>query len=83
METLRPGLIVGNWKMNLLIPDSIALAEEILDTLGPSPPVQVGIAPPFTALDPLREALEGSGIALGGQNICSEPEGAFTGAARP
>ncbi|MCH8207541.1 MAG: triosephosphate isomerase, partial [Nitrospinae bacterium] len=65
--------------MNLLIPDSAALAEEILDTLGSSPPVQVGIAPPFTALESVREALAGSGIALGGQNICSEPQGAFTG----
>ena len=79
MGNLRPGLIVGNWKMNLLIPDSAALAEEILDTLGSSPPVQVGIAPPFTALESVREALAGSGIALGGQNICSEPQGAFTG----
>lgn len=79
MENFRPGLIVGNWKMNLLIPDSIALAEDIMDALGASPPIQVGIAPPFTALDSVREAVAGSGIALGGQNICAEPGGAFTG----
>ena len=37
------------------------------------------IAPPFTALHAVRDALEGSRILLGAQNACAELEGAHTG----
>ena len=37
------------------------------------------IAPPFTALHAVREALKGSAILLGAQNACAELEGAHTG----
>ncbi len=37
------------------------------------------IAPPFTALHAVQDALEGSRILLGAQNACAELEGAHTG----
>src|SRR5207253_10726357 len=37
------------------------------------------IAPPFTALEPVREAIAGTAIRLGAQNVHWEPKGAFTG----
>ena len=37
------------------------------------------IAPPFTALSAVSEKLQGSRVALGGQNLHWEKEGAFTG----
>ena len=72
-------MVIGNWKMNLLRPESIALVKEILEKLDKDSPVQVGIAPPFTALDSIRGLLAGTDLAMGGQNICSESKGAFTG----
>ena len=41
--------------------------------------VDVAIAPSFPALDRVREALSGSGIALAAQDVYHEREGAFTG----
>ena len=37
------------------------------------------ICPPFTLLHPLRQLLGSEDIALGGQNLWTEAEGAFTG----
>lgn len=79
MLNIRPGIVVGNWKMNLLIPESVALAQGILEKMDSSPPVQVGIAPPFTALESIGGLLAGTSFALGGQNIHFETHGAFTG----
>lgn len=75
----KSAIVVGNWKMNLLIPESIALAKAILERLDKGSPVQIGVAPPFTALDSIRGLLSGTGLSLVGQNICCEAKGAFTG----
>jgi len=37
------------------------------------------VAPPFTALEAVGRALQGSSIVLGAQNVHWEPQGAFTG----
>ena len=79
MQNIRQNIVVGNWKMNLLVPESVALVKGILEKMDSTPPVQVGIAPPFTALDSIGGLLAGTGFVLGGQNIFSETHGAFTG----
>jgi len=43
----------------------------------------VVVCPPFTALAAVQQALKGSAIALGGQNMHWENEGAFTGEVAP
>ncbi len=45
--------------------------------------VEIAVAPPFTALAAVREALAGSNIGLGGQNMHWENQGAFTGEVSP
>ena len=41
--------------------------------------VEIAIAPPFTALSRVGEALAGSNVALAAQNVNPEPQGAYTG----
>jgi len=41
--------------------------------------VEVVICPPFTALESVARALEGSAVKLGAQNMHPEPSGAYTG----
>jgi len=41
--------------------------------------VQVALCPPFTGLSAAAEALDGSPVHLGAQNMHAESEGAFTG----
>jgi triosephosphate isomerase len=77
---VRRPLIAGNWKMYKTIPEAIALAREVAAGTGPRRgEVEVLVAPPFTALAAVREALKGSAVALGAQNLHWEREGAFTG----
>lgn len=71
----RPS-IVGNWKMN---GSRAQLAEARAIDRGAAryPQVAVALAPPFTLIAPLREAV--SAIGVGGQDCHAQPKGAFTG----
>ena len=76
---MRTPIVVGNWKMNRTVSEAVALVEEIKKELAGVSEVEVGVCPPFTALDAVGKVLAGSSIGLGGQNMHWEPEGAFTG----
>ena len=69
MTTRRP-LALSNWKMAMTVAESRAfvrdfgtMADDLLDKL------DVVICPPFTALWPVAQAVHGSRIQLGAQNI--------------
>ena len=76
---MRTPIVVGNWKMNKTASEAVTLVEEIKKGLAGVSEVEVGVCPPFTALDAVGKVLAGSSICLGGQNMYWEPEGAFTG----
>jgi len=77
---VRKPLIAGNWKMYKTVPEALALAAALRDDLGKGPVGhEVLVAPPFTALQAVAEALKGSGLLVAGQNMHAEKEGAFTG----
>jgi triosephosphate isomerase (TIM) len=76
---IRKKLIAGNWKMNKTSADAVSLAREIVVSLGTRSDVDVVICPPFTALEAVAGAIDGSLIKLGAQNMHFEPSGAFTG----
>ena len=82
---MRTPLLAGNWKMYKTVPEATALAEALLRGLEGSPARdrEVLICPPFTALYPLGQLLRDTPIALGGQDIFYEDQGAFTGAVSP
>ncbi|MGZ6971531.1 MAG: triose-phosphate isomerase [Thermoanaerobaculia bacterium] len=74
----RRRLFVANWKMTRT-PSAAALLARAIAALARPAEVDVAIAPSFPALDRVREALLGSGIALAAQDVHHEREGAFTG----
>ena len=76
---MRTPLVVGNWKMNLTVRDSVALVNDLKGRLANSSGVDVVVSPPFTALADVGRAISGSPIELGAQNLFWEPRGAFTG----
>ncbi|MBI4412859.1 MAG: triose-phosphate isomerase [candidate division NC10 bacterium] len=76
----RTPLIAGNWKMYKTATEGAALARELCQRLGSGGGVEVAVCPPFPALAAVGMALQGSGIALGAQDMHWEKEGAFTGA---
>ncbi|RLB42630.1 MAG: triose-phosphate isomerase [Deltaproteobacteria bacterium] len=77
--TQRMPLIAGNWKMNLSIPEAIALVRALREGLKNTGDREVLVAPPFTTLSAVKEVLEGSSIMLGAQNMHWEDSGAYTG----
>jgi len=76
---MRTPFVVGNWKLNKTIAESLALVTELKNQLGAVKGVAVGVAPVFTALNSVAKRLEGSSIATCGQNCHFETSGAWTG----
>jgi len=76
---MRRPIIVGNWKMHKTTAEAVALVKALKGSLASSQDVDIGVAPPFTALMAVAEALRGSAIFVAAQNMHWEPQGAFTG----
>jgi len=74
----RP-VIAGNWKMNKTIAEAVAFASRLREALGAVPAPEVVVAPPFTALRAVAEALAGSPVRLAAQNLHEAVKGAYTG----
>ena len=81
MPPRRP-LIVGNWKMHKTIAEARAYVAELRESRLPDG-LDVVIAPPFTALAAVAEALEGSPVALGAQTMHEVDRGPHTGEISP
>lgn len=79
----RKPVIAGNWKMFKTVPEALAFVRDIRQTIVGLEHVQVVLCPPFTALALMSDALRGSGISLGAQNVFWEDKGAFTGEISP
>jgi triosephosphate isomerase len=81
---MRRMLIAGNWKMNLSAVEARALigairAEIDRDAASLVRDRDLMIAPPSIVIPAASQALAGSSIALGAQNMHFEDKGAFTG----
>jgi triosephosphate isomerase len=75
----RKKLIAGNWKMNKTSADAVALVGDLVATIGRQTDVDVVVCPPFTSIETVAKALDGSTQKLGAQNMHPEASGAFTG----
>lgn len=76
----RTPLVAGNWKLNGTVGESVALARAILHKLDRASSTEVVIAPPYTALHAVHQALgEASRVGLAAQDLYWEDAGAFTG----
>ena len=77
----RRFLIAGNWKMNGLKADGVALASALADKMktGADPKFEMLVCPPFTLISTILDTVAGSGIAVGGQDCHMSEKGAHTG----
>ena len=76
---MRRPLIAGNWKMHKTVSQAIELVAGLKRELYDEAGTEIVICPPFTALSPIGEIVQGSPIQLGAQNLYWEAEGAYTG----
>jgi triosephosphate isomerase len=77
----RRKFVCGNWKMHGTVAEAVALARQVQAGLAEASggAVQVAIAPPYTALHPVAQALAGTRLELAAQDVHWEAKGAFTG----
>ena len=75
---MRPVIITANWKMNTTPADAGPLAADIAKATDVANVTRI-ICPPFTNLAAVKDALEGTGVLVGAQNVHAEPKGAYTG----
>jgi triosephosphate isomerase len=75
----RTPIIAGNWKMNTLREDALALVRGLRERADGIAGAEKIVCPPFVFLHDVREALAGSTIAVGAQNAFWEEKGAYTG----
>ena len=75
---MRRPIVIGNWKMNMLIS---AANKWVIEALNKSDcgDTDIIIAPPFTSLAVINEGIKGSRIKLAGQNMSAEIIGQQTG----
>jgi len=75
----RKSLIAANWKMHKTIAEAVAFVESLQREVGDYNDREVIIAPPYTALSAVRNALWRKDFKLAAQNFHWEEKGAFTG----
>jgi triosephosphate isomerase (TIM) len=76
---MRTPFIAANWKMFKTVHEAVVFAKEFRAMVKDVEDVEIVIAPPFTALHAVAEAVRNSTVAVAGQNLHWEREGAFTG----
>ncbi len=76
---MRQFIIAGNWKMFMDDRETVELCDAIKAGLRADNRYEALVCPPFISIGRAVETLAGTGVAVGGQNICWEAEGAFTG----
>jgi triosephosphate isomerase (TIM) len=81
MARARRPLIAGNWKMNGLRADGVALARAVAGLVKRAgwADRDILVCPPATLLIAVAEAVAGSGVAVGGQDCHASAKGAHTG----
>lgn len=76
---MRQPLVAGNWKMNGSRAGAKQLVDGIVAGIGLVPNAEVAVCPPFILIPKVAEEIDGSTIALGGQNVDIHEAGAYTG----
>jgi triosephosphate isomerase len=81
MARMRRPLIAGNWKMNGLKADALALAKGVADGVRQAKWTdrEVLVCPPATLIMAVADAVKGSGVLVGGQDCHAKASGPHTG----
>ncbi len=80
---MRKPVIAGNWKMYKTIAEAVEFVEKLKPLVAKSDHCEVVVAPPFTALRAVAEAVKGSRLAVAAQDVHWDKEGAHTGDVSP
>jgi len=80
---MRRWMVAGNWKMNTTIGEAVSLSKSVREGTEGIEGGEVVLAPPFTALQSVYEAIKGSQVLLASQNMFYEDKGAYTGEISP
>ncbi len=76
---MRLPIVAGNWKMHKTPAEAAEFAHALISLLLPFEGVERVVCPPFVAIPAVAEALRGTPIKVGAQNVHQEPQGAYTG----
>jgi triosephosphate isomerase len=76
---MRTPFLAANWKMFKTVSEAVVYAKEFRSLVKDAGDVEIVLAPPFTALHAVAEACRNTNVAVAGQNMSAEKEGAFTG----
>lgn len=80
---MRTPVIAGNWKLFKTIGEATGMVNDLKPLVAETKTTEIVVAPPFTALSRVADALAGSNVHLAAQDCYWEEEGAFTGEVAP
>lgn len=80
---MRVPIIAGNWKMYKTLDESVRFVRDLTLRLQSVKTVECVVCPPFIALGGVADALMGTDIKVGAQNMHWETQGAFTSQISP
>jgi triosephosphate isomerase len=76
---MRVKFVAGNWKMNGSLSANDTLLKDLVPALAALTGMESAVCPPYPYLAQVQCALQGSPVALGGQDLCQFGNGAYTG----
>jgi triosephosphate isomerase (TIM) len=76
---MRRSIVAGNWKMHGSRAENARLVEELLAAAPAAAPADCVVCPPLVYLQEVGRQLRDSLFRLGAQDVCADPQGAFTG----
>jgi triosephosphate isomerase len=76
---MRVPLVAANWKMHKTVKEAMAFVRELGTLVRNAGDIDVVVAPPFTAIAAAAEVVRSLPVAIAGQDVYFEREGAFTG----
>lgn len=79
----RKKLMVANWKMHKTPEQAREFVKVFLPMMSGHQRDEIVLCPPFVSIPATVEALDGSGVETGAQDVCWEQHGAFTGEVSP
>jgi triosephosphate isomerase len=82
MSDRRP-LIAGNWKMHKTVSDAEEFIQALLPRVSTADHADVGVCPPFLAVQAMVDSTRGSRVQVFAQNMHHAENGAFTGEVSP
>ena len=76
---MRVKFVAGNWKMNGSLSANDTLLQDLVPALANLAGMESAVCPPYPYLAQAQRVLQGSRVALGGQDLCQYGNGAYTG----